>query len=316
MPQYRYKSKMHAKQLQLGRQSLQQLFLWFAVIVSVVLVTIIWQTGSMDSITVKETVLLAPETMKAPATVAWGASTGKAGNNNNNKTSNKWNPLLGAQFTTMITTGNATVNHQLSYSNKTEAAKCVNELISMANSKSKHTTTTTTVDDKPKDQHPQRRRQQILYLHPGPPKTATTTIQQLLTNHQTNLNTDNIFFLGKTMPREKWHCEFEHPAWCITYKQYQPPPASNCKKHMKEQLDEYYHQGVDIILSDEVIGAMFAKQRSDPHYERAKEALHEFFHDVVRSNNWEVRVLIGYRPSFEFAISQFHQEFRARGKKC
>ena len=78
------------------------------------------------------------------------------------------------------------------------------------------------------------------------------------------------------MPREKWHCEFEHPAWCITYKQYQPPPASNCKKHMKEQLDEYYHQGVDIILSDEVIGAMFAKQRSDPHYERAKEALHEF----------------------------------------
>jgi hypothetical protein len=37
----------------------------------------------------------------------------------------------------------------------------------------------------------------ILYLHAGPPKTATSTIQAKLFEHQKNLSKDGIVFLGR-----------------------------------------------------------------------------------------------------------------------
>jgi hypothetical protein len=185
-----------------------------------------------------------------------------------------------------------------SSSPQAQAGKCVYETIAKANSMS---SLNNSVLRNTKD------RRQILYLHPGPPKTATSTIQQLLTDHQKQLNSDNIFYLGKTMPREAWKCDFPHASYCLIYKQYQPEDGGKCREIIVEQLNEYYRTGVDVILSDEVFGAMFRRKK------RGIEGL-EIFSNILRSNNWEIRLLIGYRPYFDYVRSQYSQNYKARSK--
>jgi len=180
-----------------------------------------------------------------------------------------------------------------------KAAKCVHKLITKARPRNLEKST-----------NPHR--QQILYLHPGPPKTATTTIQQLLTNHRTQLYNDNIFFLGKTAPSERWNCDLPHPSHCIMYGQYSEQSDTNCTAKMIQQLDEYFRMGLDVVLSDEVIGAMFAIPENKKHHERARESLVALFEKMLRRNDWEIRLLIGYRPYFDFVKSQFSQLYTNR----
>ena len=125
-----------------------------------------------------------------------------------------------------------------------------------------------------------RQRRPILYLHPGPPKTATTTIQILLRDHQADLARDHIFYLGKTIPRDKWTCGLDHPANCPMYKQYaersEGKTEPDCMDRMKLQLGAYYAAGVDVVLSDEVIGIMFSDVHPQ-HRKRAPMGIREFF---------------------------------------
>jgi hypothetical protein len=191
-----------------------------------------------------------------------------------------------------------------SLSAQAQAAKeCVSELIANANSSESGSNNNAFVVRK-KTYKQQRR--QILYLHPGPPKTATSTIQKLLSNYETQLNRDNIFYLGKSLPRERWKCKFPHLSFCLVYQQYRPGDEALCREIIVEQLNEYYRAGVDVILSDELFGETFKSDRGKEHL--------EVISNVIRGNNWEIRVLIGYRPYFEFVKSAYSQEFKARSK--
>jgi hypothetical protein len=195
-----------------------------------------------------------------------------------------------------------------SSSPQAQARKCVYETIAKANSMS---SSNNSVLRNTKDQH----RRQIIYIHPGPAKIATTTIQQLLTDHQKQLNSDNIFYLGKTMPKEKWKCDFPHLADCLMYKQYRPEPEHiRCREIIVEQLNEYYSKGVDVILSEEVFGIMFNTKKRGTSNTRGIEGL-EILSNILRSNNWEIRLLIGYRPYFDYVKSLYSQKYNARGKK-
>jgi hypothetical protein len=59
---------------------------------------------------------------------------------------------------------------------------------------------------------------------------------------------------------------------------------------------------------------IFVKQKRHKVYNRAQAALKQYFYGVLRSNNWEICVLIVYQPYFEFAFSQFNQQWKTRGK--
>ena len=187
--------------------------------------------------------------------------------------------------------------------NKPVAAGYVEKYIS------KYNPTRITTDVDAKDQNRKQRRP-ILYLHPGPPKTATSTMQNHMTMYRRLLAKDNIFYLGKSMPGEKWEFKFPHAAHCIIYGQYAESGKNikrNCTTVMREQLNEYYRAGKDVILSDEVIGIMFDGREKPKQLGRSREGLNSFFRDVARSNNWDIRVLIGYRPYFDFTRSVFAQ---------
>ena len=180
-------------------------------------------------------------------------------------------------------------------SNKTKAAQCVENSIAAARAKSNTE---------------QLGRRQILYIHPGPGKTATTTIQKLLTIHKEKLKQDNIFLVGKEIP-ERWECGFPVPLKCTIYHQHNQKSKKNCVQIMKDQLDEYYKAGVDVILTDEMIGLQMKPKDKKKH----QSGIEEFFETVVQRNDWEVRFLLGYRPYFEFVRSQFGQQHKVWGTK-
>jgi hypothetical protein len=152
-------------------------------------------------------------------------------------------------------------------------------------------------------------RRPILYIHPGPPKTATSTIQSLLEKYSKNLTESNIFYIGKYNPltRSYFKCDFPLPSWCIAYARHRP--NNECEQIMTKQLDTYFEAGVDVIYSEEVLGAQFAypKHRGAETSRRYTSQLPRFMNEVVRKNNWDVRILIGYRPYFDFLRSEYNQ---------
>lgn len=171
---------------------------------------------------------------------------------------------------------------------------------------------TTTSSDQLKQQ---QRRRPILYLHPGPAKTATTTIQRGLTHYQRILQEqDNILFLGKEYPTEKWIRKFPHPSHCLMYQQYSERTVSNktCFDDFKEQLDGYRKQGTDLIMSCEVIGIQYSQEgKHRTRGQRARETL-GMLSETLLLGGWDVRVLIGYRPLFEVLVSSFNQFWKTR----
>ena len=205
----------------------------------------------------------------------------------------------------------------------TAASHCVYQRITTAQNLQLHSnqiTTSTTHSTSTIDTHPphpprqqqqqQQRRRPILYLHPGPAKTTTSTLQYLLIQYQDRLAADYIFLLG-TLPRDQWHCDFPHPAFCLLQVktqllQYRHRIPRECQRVIHAQLEEYYHHGVDIVLTSELLGLYFAQGQ------RGKQKLQKWFREVVEKNAWDIRVLIGYRPYFDFALSGFNQQFKNR----
>lgn len=150
-----------------------------------------------------------------------------------------------------------------------------------------------------------KERKPILYLHVGPPKTATTTIQQKLTEYRKDLMENGILYLGKDQRREKWVKNFPHPLYCTMYQQY-AQRANNvkpsCVDVMNQTLNDYYNQSMknilnhsrvdnntkliqeendmammkDILMSDEVIGIMFSDFQGGKNQGRAEGALKLF----------------------------------------
>ena len=82
-----------------------------------------------------------------------------------------------------------------------------------------------------------------------------------------------------------------------------------CRKIIVAQLNEYYRNGVDIILSDEVFGEMFGSKALKNNVKALQD-----FSNILRSNDWEIRYLVGYRPFFDFFKSVYSQRFKTRNK--
>jgi len=150
------------------------------------------------------------------------------------------------------------------------AAKCVQDSVAKANP----------------TKEKQKNRQQILYIHPGTPRT-TKTLQNLMKEHISKLNEDGIFVVGIDL--DYGNCEIGYPrSTCFE--------NINCKNQMKETLDEYYKQGVDVIITNEFFWLLGGG--SD---------MLTFFNDFVKRNMWEIRVLIGYMPFFDFTRAGYYQ---------
>jgi len=180
-------------------------------------------------------------------------------------------------------------------------------------------------------------RKQILYLHPGPPKTATLTLQTLLTKYEAKLNDHTIFLLGrKAMTNNgskngndnEWSCNSPMQSNCVMFQQHVDKAnhvVRNCTTIIREQLDEYYRAGADVILTDERIGDMFGipepKEEKDKQskkykrklekYQRAEHGLNQFFRHILRTNNndWEIRVVVGYQPYFDLATAKYVHQY-------
>ena len=184
----------------------------------------------------------------------------------------------------------------------TAATRCVNKRITTAQQHrqqlhSNQTSSSTTT----------RRRRPILYLHPGPAKTATSTIQHLLDQYQERLAADRIFLLD-TDPEKNTPCTFPHPAYCLLQVKthlLQHPSLGACRRAMKTQLAEYYRHRVDLVLTSEMLGTKFAQ---------GPLKLKEWFRDVISIHDWDVRVWIGYRPYFAFVASGFNQQYKNQNR--
>ena len=77
------------------------------------------------------------------------------------------------------------------------------------------------------------------------------------------------------------------------------PPPSVCKHThegvcadviMQAQLAEYYRHGLNLVLTSEVLGILFAQPS------RGQPKLRDWFQDVLGRNDWDVRMYFGYRP--------------------
>jgi hypothetical protein len=168
---------------------------------------------------------------------------------------------------------------------------------------------TTTREKTALDNHGKKK--PILYLHAGPPKTATSTIQAKLFEHQKNLSKDGIVFLGRA--KSGWYLNsFPHVAHCPMYRRYAEKAdgiSPNCFSKMNVTLQSYYHSGKDIIISNEVVGIMYSEKKLA---KRSTQAMQDFA-DLVR--DWDVRILLGYRPYFDFVISQFNEQWEIKAAK-
>jgi len=266
--------------------------LGLAVIVVVSIVALVWQTTRVGGYLYNE-------------------RTTTTGNNNNTvdtPISNSHSNSNSTPVTVTVTVTQIEIPNNQIQIQTTAASHCVHQRITTAqnlqqlHSNTNHTTRSTS-------QHPtgirKQQRRPILYLHPGPAKTATSTIQQLLTNYQENLAADNIFLLASSSAsaRVPDSCHFPHPSICNPHK-------CCCHSVMQAQLDEYYRHGVDLVLTSEVLGMKFAQLPQGP------PKLEAWFREVVQRNNneWDIRVLIGYRPYFDFAVSGFNQQFKNRNR--
>ena len=99
-----------------------------------------------------------------------------------------------------------------------------------------------------------KRRKPILYIHVGPPKTATTSIQSTLTHHKNELLENGILYLGKSIPRVKWVDNFPHPAYCTMYQQFSERSQKitpTCVDVLNQTLVQYYSESVRSIYAND-----------------------------------------------------------------
>merc|ERR1719416_8066 len=80
---------------------------------------------------------------------------------------------------------------------------------------------------------------------------------------------------------------------------------------MNQTLHEYHRDGKDIVFSCEVVGVMFSN--TGRHQERQLSSL-KLLASILQ--DWDVRVLIGYRPYFDFVTSQFNEQWEIKPAKA
>eukprot|EP00984_Skeletonema_dohrnii_P018194 scaffold8441_cov88-Skeletonema_dohrnii-CCMP3373.AAC.1 len=166
--------------------------------------------------------------------------------------------------------------------------------------------------------HKSKKKKPVLYLHIGPPKTATSTIQAKLFEYTDLLANDGILFLGRAdRPGKKtWYLDkFPHPAHCPMYKRYAERAdgvSPDCFSILNKTLQSYYNSGKDLVLSDEVTGIMYYSKEGEKEAERAQTALKDLSGII---QDWDVRIILGYRPYFDFVTSQFNEQWEIKPGK-
>jgi hypothetical protein len=128
-------------------------------------------------------------------------------------------------------------------------------------------------------------------MHIGPPKTATSSIQNSLSIYKDDLKKNNIAFIGKNQ-KEKWDKGFSSPAYCLMYLAFQQTEknqSTTCINDLNATLQMHYNAKQNVILSDEVVGIMLTEKSSSLCVTDALETFKELTQD------WDVQILIGYR---------------------
>jgi hypothetical protein len=149
-----------------------------------------------------------------------------------------------------------------------------------------------------------------LIFHVGPPKTGTTSLQTDLTHMQTFLDQDDYFYAGRyynsyhstttgDMILNRSDSVLAEKAKVMLKRRFcKLRPMSACLEEFKTELQQYRGKK-NVILSNESWGSMVFKTRED--YAAIQEAL---------GDDWQVTVVVGYRPFFQWIRSDMFQRAR------
>ena len=148
-----------------------------------------------------------------------------------------------------------------------------------------------------------------LVFHVGPPKTGTTTLQTELTNLEAALAEDNYFYAGRyyhpyTSLDGSFHLNRSESVLhdvartMLKRRMCQKKPRTRCLEKFQQELNDNY-RGRNVVLSDETWGAQVWKTWED--YHTIQQVLGE---------EWQVTVVVGYRPFFQWIRSQMFQRYR------
>ena len=121
--------------------------------------------------------------------------------------------------------------------------------------------------------------------HVGPMKTGTTTIQgRLALLHSTGV-----------LERDGWHFASQSG-------QFKGIKQDDFVARFKEEMDRLRMQGKNVVLSNENYSVFYRSE----DYRRIKEVL---------GDDWDVSVVIGYRPYFEWIPSMWSQKHKLTRKE-
>ena len=145
----------------------------------------------------------------------------------------------------------------------------------------------------------------IMYLHIGPRKTATTTIQSKLDDMKAELKSDGIAFFGKGKKLQRFGLMgFGFGWWRCSNDKRHP----DCIHQIKESINSLYKNGTDVIISDEYLGRMLSKGEI-PGKRYSFLDLKYFSNLQVK---WDVRILLGYRPYFDVVLSEYNESWKMK----
>ena len=150
-----------------------------------------------------------------------------------------------------------------------------------------------------------KQRTPVLYLHVGPHKTASSTIQTILTKLKNQLSKDSITFKGRYENQY-----FQKPITCqqLRYTRLR----WSCLSSVFRQLDKAQRRGNDFVFSDEYLGTELSVTKGTSTFDLARTNLDEL---GTLSKDWDVRIIMGYRPWFEFVVSRHNQYFKPSFQK-
>lgn len=138
----------------------------------------------------------------------------------------------------------------------------------------------------------------ILYLHIGPHKSGTTTIQTYFEKYYNELAQDSIAFYGKGARQN-----FKRPLNCR--RGYKGQHGLNCVKSLISLLKTENRKGHHFLYSDEFLSSDLLLPWNQHHLQTLADL----------QQDWDVRIFMGYRPWFEFIFSRYNQIFKPDGKK-
>lgn len=155
----------------------------------------------------------------------------------------------------------------------------------------------------------------MIFLHVGPPKTSSTTLQSILTSYRETLKLDNYLYVGRIYDEKGNYKGFKEESFfdltnrqCIlqdglmevyeTFKENKTvdwthhEDTPDCWKDFLVELERIRRLGMNVIISEELI-CLQGHNRGKFHY----ELLNETFRD------WDVRVLVTYRRFYSWLPS-------------